>query len=144
MIKGYLIALQSGILVASKFFEDIGNVDNMDLGMVTSGIVALCNFFNKISGDHLKSVIVGDLKLVIRDNEDILFAVISDKNDVIAEGLAKKYLKMITECYKTRCQNIGEMEDEKTKKELEKLLSTIDNEIVKINKQARNIRYLQK
>ena len=144
MIKGYLIALQSGILVASKFFEDIGNMDNIDLGMVTSGIVALCNFFNNISRERLKSVIVGDLKLVIRDNEDILFAIISNKNDAIAEGLAKKYLKMVTECYKTKCRNIGEIEDEKSKKQLKKLLNTINNEIVEINKQAREIRYIQR
>ncbi|MGQ4892242.1 MAG: hypothetical protein ACP6IP_07105 [Candidatus Njordarchaeia archaeon] len=144
MIKGYIIALQSGILVASRFFEDMKNYDSTDLGMVTSGIVALCNFFNKISGDHLKSVIVGDLKLVIRDNEELLFAIISDRSDAIAEGLAKKYLKMVTECYRTECPNIGEIEDERSKKGLEKLLDIINKEIMEINEQAKQIRYIQK
>ena len=143
MIYGYIVVLQSGIFVASNFFGKFKEAEQMDITMVASGIVALSNFFDRLSGEPLENVIIGDYKLAIRYNDDLVVAIFADRNDAIAEGLAKKYLKELTECYKTKCPNIGEFNDSETNEELNSVLDKLNKEIVIINTQAKDMHYLR-
>ncbi len=143
MIYGYIVVLQSGIFVASNFFGKFKEAEQMDITMVASGIVALSNFFDRLSGEPLENVIIGDYKLAIRYNDDLVVAIFADRNDAIAEGLAKKYLKELTECYKTKCPNIGEFNDSETNEELNIVLDKLNKEIVIINTQAKDMHYLR-
>ncbi len=143
MIYGYIVVLQSGIFVASNFFGKFKEAEQMDITMVASGIVALSNFFDRLSGEPLENVIIGDYKLAIRYNDYLVVAIFADRNDAIAEGLAKKYLKELTECYKTKCPNIGEFNDSETNEELNIVLDKLNKEIVIINTQAKDMHYLR-
>ena len=142
MIYGYIIILRSGIYVASKFFNNFGSREDLNISMVASGIIAISDFFSKIAGNPIEQVIVGDFKLAIRQDEDIVVAILSDRNDVIADGIAKKYLKIISKCYQTKCPNIGEFENLEDDKDLKEILNHLDEEIRKINEQAKDMKYL--
>ena len=142
MIYGYIIILRSGIYVASKFFKNFESGEDLNIGMVASGIIAISDFFSKIAGNPIEQVVVGGFKLAIRQDEDIVFAILSDRNDVIADGIAKKYLKLISKCYKTKCPSIGEFENPQGDSDFKEILKSLEMEIEKINKQAKDMKYL--
>ncbi len=142
MIYGYIIVTKSGLLVRYRFFGRFTSVDDEKISLLATGITALLDFFTTVSGAPLETALGGNYKMSIVSRGDIVFAVLTDRNDAMGEVLANKYSIMFTKRLSEQNIDLSVVMEELLNKILNDLFEALDREIEELNEKSKSFRYI--
>jgi len=142
MIYGYIIATASGILLRYRFFGKFMETKENDVSLLASGLTALLSFFNMVSDDHLETVAGEKYRIFIASRGELIFAVLSDKLDVMAKSVANKYVSLLIERIRELGIDLSVFIEGVINKAFGDIFARLDEEIEELNKQAGDVKYI--
>lgn len=142
MIYGFIVITTSGLLVKYKFVEELKEIEDNEVSLIASGLSALYSFFSQVTNNPLENVMGGNFKIVVSHKEDIILAMISDRTDMMVEGLVRKYLNILVDAIKKKNIDLEILFESDIERDLGEIFMALEEEIRKLNEEAKKVKYL--